>query len=107
MGWDSNPREACTPAGFQDRCLKPLGHPSKYLKREEVFESSSGPYRLLLPNLLSNSFRRPYFTATKRRIEASRRVLLHGLSDVAVQIHGDADCRMPKPLLRDLRMHAG
>jgi site-specific DNA recombinase len=28
MGWDSNPREACTPAGFQDRCLKPLGHPS-------------------------------------------------------------------------------
>src|SRR6185312_15836061 len=29
MGWDSNPRGACTPAGFQDRCLKPLGHPSK------------------------------------------------------------------------------
>ena len=29
MGWDSNPRWACTHAGFQDRCLKPLGHPSK------------------------------------------------------------------------------
>src|SRR5690606_25619530 len=28
MGWDSNPRTACTVAGFQDRCLKPLGHPS-------------------------------------------------------------------------------
>ena len=28
MGWDSNPREALTPAGFQDRCLQPLGHPS-------------------------------------------------------------------------------
>ena len=28
MGWDSNPRDALTPAGFQDRCLKPLGHPS-------------------------------------------------------------------------------
>ncbi len=28
MGWDSNPRGALTPAGFQDRCLKPLGHPS-------------------------------------------------------------------------------
>src|SRR3990167_1841194 len=28
MGWDSNPRWACTHAGFQDRCLKPLGHPS-------------------------------------------------------------------------------
>jgi hypothetical protein len=29
MGWDSNPRRACTLAGFQDRCLKPLGHPSE------------------------------------------------------------------------------
>jgi hypothetical protein len=26
--WDSNPRESCPSAGFQDRCLKPLGHPS-------------------------------------------------------------------------------
>ncbi len=31
MGWDSNPRDACTPAGFQDRCLQPLGHPSPRL----------------------------------------------------------------------------
>ncbi len=28
MGWDSNPRYAFTHAGFQDRCLQPLGHPS-------------------------------------------------------------------------------
>ena len=28
MGWDSNPRRARTLAGFQDRCLQPLGHPS-------------------------------------------------------------------------------
>src|SRR5580700_9182539 len=27
-GWDSNPRYPCRHAGFQDRCLKPLGHPS-------------------------------------------------------------------------------
>ena len=27
-GWDSNPRYAYTYGGFQDRCLKPLGHPS-------------------------------------------------------------------------------
>ena len=25
-GWDSNPRWAFTHGGFQDRCLKPLGH---------------------------------------------------------------------------------
>ena len=28
-GWDSNPRGTFIPAGFQDRCLQPLGHPSK------------------------------------------------------------------------------
>ena len=28
MGWDSNPRDGLPPAGFQDRCLQPLGHPS-------------------------------------------------------------------------------
>src|SRR6516165_7571288 len=32
MGWDSNPRCPCGHAGFQDRCLKPLGHPSQRLK---------------------------------------------------------------------------
>ena len=26
--WDSNPRDGLPPAGFQDRCLQPLGHPS-------------------------------------------------------------------------------
>ena len=26
--WDSNPRQASTCVGFQDRCLKPLGHSS-------------------------------------------------------------------------------
>ena len=26
--WDSNPRWTCAHAGFQDRCLKPLDHPS-------------------------------------------------------------------------------
>ena len=28
MGWDSNPRNRCRFAGFQDRSLQPLGHPS-------------------------------------------------------------------------------
>ena len=27
-GWDSNPRSACTDSGFQDRCDRPLCHPS-------------------------------------------------------------------------------
>ncbi len=32
-GWDSNPRWAFTHGGFQDRCLKPLGHPSNGISR--------------------------------------------------------------------------
>ena len=28
-GWDSNPRAAFTTAGFQDRCIRPLCHPSR------------------------------------------------------------------------------
>jgi hypothetical protein len=31
--WDSNPRWHCCHAGFQDRCLKPLGHPSSVRNR--------------------------------------------------------------------------
>jgi hypothetical protein len=27
-GWDSNPRGACTPSGFQDRPVRPLRHPA-------------------------------------------------------------------------------
>ena len=34
--WDSNPRWACAHAGFQDRCLKPLGHPSRRAVRARV-----------------------------------------------------------------------
>ena len=33
MGWDSNPRYGLPHAGFQDRCLQPLGHPSAALSR--------------------------------------------------------------------------
>ena len=33
MGWDSNPRWTCAHAGFQDRCLKPLGHPSNFVNQ--------------------------------------------------------------------------
>ncbi len=55
-GWDSNPRWACTHAGFQDRCLKPLGHPSKILiffsYRREA-DCRKRPFATaLLPNVL-------------------------------------------------------
>ena len=42
MGWDSNPRYAHTHAGFQDRCLKPLGHPSSRRKLSSVRPNLKG-----------------------------------------------------------------
>jgi hypothetical protein len=36
MGWDSNPRATCAAAGFQDRCIQPLCHPSSNLTRGHI-----------------------------------------------------------------------
>src|SRR6516165_9279414 len=60
MGWDSNPRCPCGHAGFQDRCLKPLGHPSfaiittTCLTRTRAFR---GPWTKSGPNLPAHPFR--------------------------------------------------
>jgi hypothetical protein len=40
-GWDSNPRTTFAVAGFQDRCLQPLGHPS-VLARRNIYNVSGG-----------------------------------------------------------------
>src|SRR6516164_2948446 len=55
-GWDSNPRGAYTPGGFQDRCLKPLGHPSPV--------TTSNTYALALVE--QTSHRRQLATARAR-----------------------------------------
>lgn len=46
MGWDSNPRGACTPGGFQDRCLQPLGHPSVLMQSVEAGAAVKGAFRV-------------------------------------------------------------
>src|ERR1700722_14373075 len=40
--WDSNPRGTFIPAGFQDRCLQPLGHPS-YAYKISSFHLTQNP----------------------------------------------------------------
>ena len=37
-GWDSNPRDAYTPAGFQDRSIQPLSHLSGGDEHTDIFE---------------------------------------------------------------------
>ena len=46
MGRDSNPRYPCEHAGFQDRCLKPLGHPSNLLLLQ-IYPDAASDKRLL------------------------------------------------------------
>src|SRR5690349_1653758 len=58
MGWDSNPRWAFAHAGFQDRCLKPLGHPSIMLDRLRFASPSELERWTLLPKLLPHAFHR-------------------------------------------------
>jgi hypothetical protein len=55
-GWDSNPRYPCRHAGFQDRCLKPLGHPSNPLKLFSYLRTSPGRKRPFTTALLLNVF---------------------------------------------------
>src|SRR3954469_9994120 len=54
-GWDSNPRYPCRHAGFQDRFLKPLGHPSKPLAILAKTISDEWAKRLLLLSFLAAS----------------------------------------------------
>ncbi len=110
MGWDSNPRGTCAPAGFQDRCLKPLGHPSNKLISIVVFPIRSGRKRALLPKLLPNlsaGGRYPRYSRPKRSVDLGGGIFLHSLGDVRVQVERRRDRRVTEPLLRDLRMNAG
>ena len=48
MGWDLNPRTTFAVAGFQDRCIQPLCHPSKRLPfangpEQASFEPADAP----------------------------------------------------------------
>src|SRR6266576_5157736 len=104
-GWDSNPRYPCRYAGFQDRCLKPLGHPSKPLISLTETNSEERAKSLLLLKLLLNFFGRqrdaPYSRA-ERQVEPRRRVLLQRANDVRVQIKRDRNRRVSEALLDHL-----
>jgi hypothetical protein len=60
-GWDSNPRYPCRHAGFQDRCLKPLGHPSNPLKLFSYLRNAWGRECPFATALLPNVFGAPVY----------------------------------------------
>src|SRR6516162_2321953 len=117
MGWDSNPRYPCGHAGFQDRCLKPLGHPSgtlislTFLSRQTrsqvgVATEIATERQTSKRRVPSTDVVRTYFSTSERGVDPSRGVLLHGRGDVRIKVEGYADRRMPEPFLRHLGMHA-
>jgi hypothetical protein len=77
--WDSNPRRACTLGGFQDRCLKPLGHPSHALISRGFIKlwlvSREAIATALLPNLSRRRFRVGFYGQTHRGVNPRHGVL--------------------------------
>src|SRR4051812_26598761 len=59
-------REREPPAGFQDRCLQPLGHPSKYLKSLIIVLVASGKNRRLVSFCYSFPFKARFCRACSR-----------------------------------------
>ncbi len=94
MGWDSNPRGALAPAGFQDRCLKPLGHPSgqcfQYISSTPIVT-----YLELSPKFSPCAIDR----VPEAVVELFRRRVLRPARDVEACVNRDRDRAMPGPFL--------
>ena len=75
--WDSNPRDALAPAGFQDRCLRPLGHGSAGLPARKCGAREGGlcAHRLRLRKPCPAARGRPGVWAAKaRRLRSGDRI---------------------------------
>src|SRR5215472_16994579 len=94
-------RDLATPGGFQDRCLKPLGHPSNSLSWLSFSNDPLSPKAILPLNCHSN------FLATlgpgEDLIDPLCGPSLHTIHEVGVKIHGDGDRGVAEPFLHDLR----
>src|ERR1700730_12738349 len=97
MGWDSNPRYPCGHAGFQDRCLKPLGHPSKLWTKTKFLSAPPSAYSPLVPKSLPNTLECPIAADPgdlKAGVYLRRGFLLHRRSRThGCRGRGDADHR--------------
>src|SRR5262249_28991950 len=84
---------------FQDRCLKPLGHPSIALKYLTFSKYPIVRTPALLPNLLPNSSSVLCASAggLESGVEPGRRILLHGSRHVRVEVKRRRDGGTPLP----------
>jgi hypothetical protein len=101
-GWDSNPRYPCRYAGFQDRCLKPLGHPSKPLKWLAYISPQTATKTSFATALLPNFLRALVYGCSHRVVNGACRLALNVRHEVRVDVHRDGDRGMAEPFLDDL-----
>ena len=103
MGWDSNPRDGCPPAGFQDRCLQPLGHPSCARISMQIAEGTAWCKSGIATRLP------PYFRSecSQNVVDLFSRPPLHPVGRVAVDVHGDRHAGVARAHLGDLGMDSG
>src|ERR1700676_4870893 len=97
-GWDSNPRYPCRHAGFQDRCLKPLGHPSKPLPLLSFLRNLWGKKPPFATALLPNCFGALVYGGSERIVNKSGCVILHPRHHMRIQVQRDPDLAVAKAL---------
>src|SRR3954471_18523918 len=88
-GWDSNPRYPCRHAGFQDRCLKPLSHPSKPLRLFSYLRNEKGSKSPFATALLPNVFGASVYGGTQHIVNRGGGITLQIWHQMAVDILRD------------------
>src|SRR5580704_12903498 len=99
-------RERKPPGGFQDRCLKPLGHPSKSLQCLSKAQSALAPETRFATALLPFRVAAAIYGVAHHVVNASCRLTLYAWQHMRIQIERDPDFAVPEALAGDLRMHA-
>src|SRR3954470_7790000 len=91
-GWDSNPRWACTHGGFQDRCLKPLGHLSDW--RQHIVRGAELCKARDEPSWPGRGFTDYLGSDEDRKVAGVSSWVWIGVSAIAL---GSASAPMPQP----------
>jgi hypothetical protein len=105
-GWDSNPRWSCPHGGFQDRCLKPLGHPSKPWQTLKNLPLPKQREMARCHRSATQSTGTPVYGRPQGGVNLRRGVLLQPRPHGGVQVARDADAGVTPALLRDLGVAA-
>ena len=109
--WDSNPRYGLPYAGFQDRCLKPLGHSSNALTGLHIWNRGIPENRRLRTICCRNAVRVGFYSPFRRRVNVLGGIGLRSGLDMRMEIkqpavlHPHLATRTSSATARELRRH--